>query len=52
MSASNEVANDLILANQKGQEAFKFFIHESLVEKTVKFHAPISRLSLKTFAVM
>ena len=47
--ARNEVANDILNAEAVGKAAFKTCIQKRLVTKTLKFHEPLPRQSLKTF---
>ena len=45
-----DIAFDLLNANEAGENAYKAFIAERLVNKTKNFNAPIKRLNLKTFS--
>jgi hypothetical protein len=45
-----EVASDLLKAESIGKQAFGRFVQERLIEKSLKFHAPLRRQSLKTWA--
>ena len=44
-----EVVNDILTAEAVGKAAFKTFIQKRLVAKTLKFHASLPMLFLKTF---
>lgn len=52
LPASKEVEADLLLYIDKGETAAAEFIESRLVGKTVKFHDPMKKLRLKTFASM
>ena len=46
-----DVESDILNADKIGEEAFRTFIQERLIDKTRSFNAPIQRLKLKTFSV-
>ena len=46
-----DVESDILNADKIGEEAFRTFIQEWLIDKTRSFNAPIQRLKLKTFFV-
>ena len=48
IQAPLDVVQDLLRADDVGQQAFKEFVHTRLVEKTLSFHSPIKRHNLKT----
>ena len=45
-----DVRQDLLQAQERGQSAMNEFIQTRLVDKSVPFHDPLKRLKLKTFA--
>ena len=48
-AVSDEIANDLLTVDTLGSNAYKAFVHDRLVLKTVSIHSPIKRLKLKSF---
>eukprot|EP00745_Piridium_sociabile_P026705 TRINITY_DN42673_c0_g1_i18.p1 TRINITY_DN42673_c0_g1~~TRINITY_DN42673_c0_g1_i18.p1 ORF type:complete len:760 (+),score=189.88 TRINITY_DN42673_c0_g1_i18:236-2515(+) len=48
--APKDVENDLLSADRVGEEAYRQFVKERLLERTVSFNVPIKKLNLKTFA--
>lgn len=47
---SQEITKDLLTVDTHGTNAYKTFVQERLVQKTVSIHSPIKRMKLKTFA--
>ena len=45
--ASVEIENELLTCQAFGISAFKTFLKERLIDKTVSFYAPLKRLSMK-----
>ncbi|GFR71433.1 hypothetical protein ElyMa_002094100 [Elysia marginata] len=50
VEATEEVTKDILSIEKGGQEMYKNFIQTRLIDKSVSFHAPISRNKKKTFA--
>ena len=50
--ATQEVSNCLLQALELGKDAMVTFFEKRLVDKSVKFHKPIQRMKIKTFASM
>ena len=50
--ATQEVSNSLLQAHGLGKDAMVPFFEKGLVDKSVKFHEPIQRIKIKTFASM
>ena len=48
--APTDIQNDLLSADKKGEEAYKAFVHDRLLEQSLSFNAPIKKQKLKTFA--
>ena len=48
--APPEVMEDLLECEQRGISAFNNFVQQRLMEKSVSFHSPMKKLSLKTFS--
>ena len=48
--ASEEITEDLLHAETKGQNALDGFVQSCLNSNLVDFHAPIKKLQLKTFS--
>ena len=47
-----DIEKDLMAADSKGKEKFQNCVEERLISKIRSFHAPITKLKLKTFAAM
>jgi len=50
--ANEEIARDLLNAENLGQQVIKKLVMERLLEKTVSLHSSITKQKLKTFASM
>ncbi|GFR95662.1 hypothetical protein ElyMa_000950000 [Elysia marginata] len=50
VEATEEVTKDILSIEKGGQEMYENFIQTRLIDKSVSFHAPISRNKKKTFA--
>lgn len=50
--ASEEIEQDLLEAEQKGQSKLQDFVQERLISKDVKFHDPIKQQKLKTLETL
>ena len=48
--APPEVMEDFLECEQRGISAFNNFVQQRLMEKSVSFHSPMKKLSLKTFS--
>ena len=51
LMCSEQTTKDLLEAEQQGKEAFQRFIKNCVVDQCDKFHDPIQKLKLSTFAV-
>ena len=49
VQAPDDIATDLLAADEKGKDAFQSFMKERLVEKSQSFYAPLKKINLKTF---
>ena len=52
VSATQEVSRSLLQAHELGKDAMVTFFEKLFVDKSVKFHDPIKRMKIKTFASM
>ena len=50
--ATQEVSNSLLQELELGKDAMVAFFEKRLVDKSVKFHEPIQKMNIKTFASM
>ena len=50
--ATQEVSRSLLQAHELGKDAMVAFFEKWFVDKSVKFHDPIQRMKIKTFASM
>ena len=46
----SNVENDILMSDEIGKKAHKQFVQDRLIDKTVRFHAPVKKQNLKTFA--
>ena len=46
----SNVENDILMSDEIGKKAHKQLVQDRLIDKTVRFHAPVKKQNLKTFA--